>query len=153
MIGMLKTSMRNYRAHPPAYSLWFCLLALAVMYVVISACAPTSLSGDPEEGRKLYMQQTIDGAPGCITCHDPGPEEEKIGPSHDGIVTRSRETLASPEYTGSAGDAEGYLLESILEPDAFVRAGYPSGTMPQDYGEILSDQQIADLIAYIKTLE
>ena len=148
-----KNDPGRFQDRHPARSQWVSLVGLGFALVVITACSPASPADDPEEGRRLYMQQTIDGAPGCITCHSPDPEVGRIGPSHDDIISRTRETLASPEYTGSAKDVEGYLRESILEPDAFIRAGYPSGTMPQDYDEILSDQQVADLIAYIKTLD
>lgn len=129
------------------------MVGWALALVLLCACAPAAPTGDPEAGRQLYMQPTIDGAPGCITCHSPDPQAERIGPSHDGIVERARGTLESPAYTGSAKDVEGYLRESIVQPNAFVREGFPSGTMPSDYAELLSDQQVGNLIAFIRTLD
>ena len=45
---------------------------------------------------------------------------------------------------------ENYLRESILEPQAKVRAGYKP-VMPTYQGQ-LKDEEIAALIAYIKSL-
>jgi hypothetical protein len=47
--------------------------------------------------------------------------------------------------------AEEYIRESILTPDAYVVEGFQEGDMYQTFGEELSEQQIADLIAYALT--
>jgi len=51
-------------------------------------------------------------------------------------------------------DAAGYLRESILAPNAFIAPNCPTDTcfkniMPQDFGTKLSEQQIADLVAFL----
>jgi cytochrome c oxidase subunit 2 len=45
-------------------------------------------------------------------------------------------------------DAE-YIRESILNPDAQVAEGFQPGLMPKDYDQRLSDQQLADLVAFL----
>jgi cytochrome c1 len=47
--------------------------------------------------------------------------------------------------------ADEYLRQSIREPGAFTVPGFSPGLMPPFTG--LTDQQVNDLIAYLKTLE
>jgi len=61
--------------------------------------------------------------------------------------------IQQSNYTGSAATAEGYLRESILEPDAFVEAGFAPGVMYQAYSQTLTEGQLADLVAFLLTLE
>jgi cytochrome c oxidase subunit 2 len=46
---------------------------------------------------------------------------------------------------------EGYVRESILQPQAKIVTGFPP-TMPSFSGQI-SDQEIDEVIAYIKSLK
>jgi hypothetical protein len=49
--------------------------------------------------------------------------------------------------------AEEYLYQSITDPDAYVVEGFPAGQMVPNLAEILTEEQIADLIAFLLTLE
>jgi hypothetical protein len=49
--------------------------------------------------------------------------------------------------------AEEYSRQSILEPNAHVVEGFVPGTMPQDWGDGLTAEQIDQLVAYLMTLE
>ncbi len=66
---------------------------------------------------------------------------------------RTAEIIKSSNYTGSAKTVEEYLHESIVNPNAFVVEGFPSGVMYQNYGQDLSKQQIDDLVAFLLTLK
>lgn len=44
-----------------------------------------------------------------------------------------------------------YLRISIIDPSAFIVPDYPDLAMPQKYAEVLSEQDINDLIAYLLT--
>lgn len=44
--------------------------------------------------------------------------------------------------------AEAYSVASILQPGDVVTPGY-SNIMPSNYGQHLSDQELADLVAYV----
>ncbi|HIE22574.1 MAG TPA: cytochrome c [Acidimicrobiia bacterium] len=83
---------------------------------------------------------------GCLACHStdgtPG-----VGPTWKGLAGSSR-PLASGESV-VADDA--YLLNSIVEPAEQVVAGFDP-IMPPDYGETLSEQEISDLVEYIRSL-
>lgn len=106
-------------------------------------------------GRQLYQQQTIgaSGAPGCVTCHSLDADRVVVGPSHAGVATRASAVVRSEAYHGSASTPAEYLRESILEPDAYVVAGFDASLMYQSYGEVLSEDQIANLVAFLQTLE
>lgn len=68
-------------------------------------------------GREVYF-----GKGSCNLCHnalDRAPDIERLD-----MVKTSAERLADPRYQGQAKDAEGYLRESLLQPDAFVVGGY-----------------------------
>jgi len=100
---------------------------------------------DPNEkpevrGAKLYVQK------GCTTCHslDGSP---KVGPSWKGLFGNTR-TFA--DGTSATAD-ENYLRQSILEPNAHIVQGF-APAMPTFQGS-LKDQQLSDLIAYIKSVK
>ncbi len=88
-----------------------------------------------ETGAKLYNSL------GCVTCHGTGK-----GPPFVGIYDK-QVTLASGQ-TVVANDA--YLRESIISPSAQLVSGYPD-IMPIFKGQV-SEEEILDLIAYIKSL-
>lgn len=88
-----------------------------------------------ERGAKLFASQ------GCAACHG------QKGPTLYGVFG-SRQPLDD----GSTVLAdETYLRESILVPAAKVVAGYAAGNMP-GYRERLTEDQVEDLIAYLKSL-
>lgn len=91
-----------------------------------------------EGQRALFIAQ------GCGACHtltDAGPEG-KVGPDLDGIGER-----AGGRVQGL--DAQEYIRQSILDPNAHVVEGFPEGIMPQNFGEKLSDEQINALVDYL----
>lgn len=126
---------------------------LVLMALCLTGCADRI--GDPMAGRQIYFQKTLGSrqAPGCITCHSLDPEEAKVGPSHSQAGSRAAERVAADDYSGQAEDAAGYLRESILEPEAHVVAGYDPGVMYQNYDEVLTEEQVSDLVAFLLSLQ
>ena len=53
----------------------------------------------------------------------------------------------------AALSAEEYIHESIVLPNAYVVEGYPSGVMPQNYGDQLSDAELDAVVQYLLTLD
>lgn len=112
---------------------------------------PDLPTGDAVSGEQLTA--TL----GCVACHiqtDVGPAwmAEK-DPNGNGIGSRAAARIISSEYTGAATTSEQYLRESIVRPDDYVVDGYPPSTMVMTYGDQLSPQDLADLIAYLMRLE
>lgn len=105
--------------------------------------------GDAAAGEALTVSL------GCTACHITTPTGPAWLPSADqpGIGERAGVEFTLPEYTGKATSAEQYLFESIVDPNIFVVSGFASGLMPQNYGATLTDQNMADLIAYLLSLK
>ncbi len=146
----------------------FSLLLLVVLSLVLAACgggggakAPAGgggekpstggggpVTGDASRGKDLFNKTVIGpkSAPGCVTCHSLEPNKTLVGPSLAGVAGRAGSRV-------SGKSAEEYLRESIVNPNAFVVEGFPSGVMYQNYGKELSEQEIADLVAFLLTLK
>jgi len=89
--------------------------------------------------------QALVNANGCTACHSIDGAGGNIGPKWNGLFGSEVE-LAD----GSTVEAdEAYLAESIKAPQAKIVAEYETQLMPT-YG--FTDEQIADIVAYIKTL-
>ena len=86
-----------------------------------------STAGNAENGKTLFNTQ------GCSGCHSTG-DDTVVGPGLAGIGERQDDA---------------YITESIKSPLAVVVEGFPPAmpTFPA-----LSDGQIADLVAYLNTL-
>jgi cytochrome c oxidase subunit 2 len=115
--------------------------------VVLGASPPVSpgaspvvaMVGDVERGRTLALTQ-------CSGCHSVDGSTV-VGPSWLGLYG-SEVPLASGETVVAD---EAYLAQSIRDPNSQVVEGFPQNTMPSY--SYFTDQQIADIIAYIKSLE
>jgi mono/diheme cytochrome c family protein len=92
---------------------------------------------------------------GCTACHITTPTGPAWLPSGEipGIGERAAAEFNLPEYTGEAASAEQYLFESIVDPNVYLAPGFASGLMPQTYATTLTDQNMADLIAYLLSLK
>jgi cytochrome c1 len=102
--------------------------------------APPALPvGDAAAGQALYSSQ------GCSGCHSVDGSK-LVGPSWKGIYGQPVELEGGTTVT--ADDA--YIHESILQPQAKIVKGFTAVQMPPFQ---LTDQQISDVIAYIKTLQ
>ncbi len=126
--------------------------AIAFLAIALAGCGGVP-KGDPARGEALYKQATLGAAnaPGCPACHSLEPGEIIVGPSHAGVATRAAQVVGTANYSGEASTAEGYLRESIVDPDAYVEAGFAPGVMYQKYGEQLSERDIDDLVAFLMT--
>lgn len=105
-------------------------------------------AGDATKGETLATAQ------GCVGCHittTTGPAWNATG-SEPGIGTRAETRFTQPDYTGAATTAEQYLFESIVHPEAYLVPNFQP-LMPKTYGQTLTDQDTADLIAYLLTLK
>lgn len=99
---------------------------------------PATVRTLAEKGGDLYEKLA------CGTCH--GPQDTPRGPSLITLLGRKR---TFTDGTSAIAD-EKYIRESIVNPYARLTQGYES-TMPE-YKEQLSEEQLLQLIAYIKTL-
>jgi cytochrome c oxidase subunit II len=104
----------------------------------------TWLAGGAPPEAPLAAGERLFAEMGCATCHQPDSEER--APRLAGIYG-AKVTLTTGE-TVLVDDA--YLRESIVSPVAKVVQGYQP-VMPTFQG-LLSEEQILDLVAYVKSL-
>ena len=97
------------------------------------------LSGMAVHGRQIFNRNQ------CSTCHSVDGSS-KSGPSLKGLFN-ARVELTS----GSVIADENYIRESIEKPQAKIVKGYGAGMPP--YQGVLSETDLNELIAYIKTLK
>lgn len=105
---------------------------------------PTTGAGSDIEG-DAAAGQTIAEAQ-CFACHTIDGSA-LVGPSWQGLYGHE---VTLEDGTTVTADAD-YIRESILEPNARIVKGF-TPTMPP-FNTTLSEQQIADLIAYIQSLQ
>lgn len=99
------------------------------------------VTGDPQAGQTLY-----NGPMACAGCH----MVEAVAPLEAGTWTRVTEIrINDPANSGQTG--EEYLANSIIHPGAYVVSGYPDNVMPRNFGDRLTYQDLADLIAFLKS--
>lgn len=72
----------------------------------------------------------------CFGCHKLGDQGIELGPPFDGI--------------GSRRDAD-YIRRSIVDPMAEASEGYESlmGTMPPNFGDVLTDEELQALVDFL----
>lgn len=84
---------------------------------------------------------------GCLSCHSVDGTE-RVGPTWLGLY-ESEQVLQSGE---TVEVEEGYLFTAIVDPNMHIPQGFPPNVMPQNYGEMLTNEQIFDIIEYIESL-
>ncbi len=104
-------------------------------------------------GQTLFAQAPAN----CSVCHSTAAGITLAGPSLAGLSDRIESLLASSAYTGTAQDVEGYLRESILQPSAHVVPGPVFSAngrsfMPDNFADLLDQDQVGDLVQYLLTL-
>ena len=82
----------------------------------------------------------------CATCHSIDGSK-LVGPSFKGIWGRKEKMADGSEVVVDAA----YIKESILKPQAKIVAGH-GPVMPAMYQGKLTDDNINDIIEYLKTL-
>ncbi len=99
--------------------------------------------------------EALASSQGCVGCHVAGNTGPAWLPTADqpGISDRAGTRYTQSDYTGQATTPEQYLLESIVNPPAYLVPGFDLVAMPGTYGQSLTAQDAADLIAYMLTLK
>ena len=108
---------------------------------------PPPISDDPlARGKNVYVSQ------GCGACHTiDGVSAGVVGPNFNQIGA-----ISATRIDGYS--AEEYILESIINPNAFIAPECPNGPcvenlMTQTFGDTIAEPQLADLIEYLLSLK
>ena len=89
--------------------------------------AAADTKGDPDKGKEVFEQ--------CGVCHNTDTDEKKIGPSLKGLFKHDK--LKSGKAV------------TVDNVKAMINTG---GNGMPSYADLLSEQEKADVIAYLKTL-
>jgi cbb3-type cytochrome c oxidase subunit III len=100
----------------------------------IEAAGEAEVQGDTPEERGRNLFTTVAG---CVACHAINGEGGNIAPDLGNVY---------------ANKGEDYIRESILTPNAVIAEGFQPNIMPQNFGDRLSEDQINDIIAYLKSV-
>ncbi len=107
-----------------------------------------SISPEPTPDPRVALGEEIfrngtSVAPACALCHSLDGSV-LVGPTLQDISD-----TASRRVQGQS--AESYIRTSIVNPSAYKPAGFENGSMFQDYGSVLTEDQIEALVAYLLT--
>ena len=89
--------------------------------------------GNAAAGKQIF---TATAQPPCATCHtlQEAGATGMVGPNLDDALK---------------GKDAAFIHESIVDPNAQIASGFQAGIMPQNYGQQLNDQQLADVVAFL----
>lgn len=90
-------------------------------------------TGNPDAGKQIF---TATAQPPCSGCHtlSAAGATGQVGPNLDDVLK---------------GKSADFIHQSIIDPNAVIASGFTAGVMPQTYGDQLSEQQLADLVAFL----
>lgn len=115
----------------------------------------------PEKEYNMWYEEKLgksDDPPGlqilkqyaCLSCHS-RDGTEIVGPTFKGIWGRNEVVITDGEEREITVDRD-YILRSIYEPNADVVKGFNAGQMIS-YKNTISEEQIDQIIEYLKTLQ
>ena len=107
--------------------------------VIGSLPTQTTSAGPPGNAK---AGKAVFASSGCGGCHTfkPAGSNGQVGPDLDKL----------PQYAKQAnqGSLTDFVRESIVNPSAYLQPGFQN-VMPGSYGQTLSKQQLADLVAFL----
>lgn len=111
------------------------LLTLTDYLMALPEPAPVSEDdeAEPEATTGLEVVEKF----GCAGCHDLDDSEADIGPKLNGIANR----MSADE-----------IKAAILDPESTIADGFEGGMMPDDFGNEMTDGEMALLVEYLTNL-
>lgn len=93
-------------------------------------------------GADVDNGETVALTNGCVGCHALDPDQQMTGPTWHamGDTAVNRVPGEGPAL---------YLYNSIVNANSHIVEGYPQNIMPQNYQDLLSQEDLADLVAYL----
>ena len=118
---------------------------LWMLVLLMAPAAPAYAAGDAVAGRAAFNK--------CASCHQVGPNAKSgFGPHLSAII--GRPAAAAKDYTYSDAMKKSGLVWNEKNLTAFIKA--PSNTVPgtkMRFWGISNEQQIADMLAYLRSVQ
>lgn len=103
----------------------------------VAAAAPSAAPDNAPADPAALLERHL-----CSTCHSFKPGETMLGPS-----------LAAQDLAAAAAahgmSPEAYVMDSIVNPRALEREGFPKQLMPENYGTELTAAQLYAMVGYL----
>ena len=119
------------------------LLVCLIVVALPGACARRQDGGDAENGRRAFVELK------CNACHD------VVGETLPPASVTPAVTLGGRQLLPPSDDK---LRADIVLPSSHFAVGYPQAQITRDgqsrmpdYSKVLSDAQVKDLVAYLRT--
>jgi DMSO reductase family type II enzyme heme b subunit len=112
-------------------------LILGVLLLAVATLS-SAKPGDTEQGEKIYFRR-------CVLCH--GEEGDGLGPAAERLNPPPRDFTAGTYKIKTTGFED--MVPNDEDIYRMIRDGMPGTAMPE-WADILSEQEIWDLVAYIK---
>lgn len=129
-----------------------CLL-IVVLFILVGCGASNEAApplGDVARGQRIFRGEEKlrpNQLESCLECHnDAVGGEAPLGQNLSNIGNRAAAVVPGQ----SAID---YMRASIVLPDQHLSGNFQEGIMPRTYPELLTEQDINDVIAYMLTLK
>lgn len=91
----------------------------------------------------------------CVSCHTipgiPGAMGT-IGPKLEEGTTAAQR-IKDPTYKGTAKSPAEYIMESVVDPSAYVVKPFPDNTMPKVFGQKLSAGALKKIVDYLSQVK
>jgi len=125
-------------------------ILMLVLGFIFAGCGGSSRAprADISAGQQLFNQTVIGSNAGCVTCHSLEADVVIVGPS---LAAWSQEADVEGEDYGMSADE--FTRQSILDPNAVLVEGFLPDTMPTNWGDVLTTEQLDNLVAYLLSLE
>lgn len=139
-----RRTMPAYAEQIPSEDRWAIIAYLRVLQAEAAAGAPSAEEVNEmtpvERGELVFNTKT------CNACHTLNGAT-LVGPPLNGLL--------GSEITLTTGETivvdEDYIVESIKEPNAKTREGANAGLMTATLADMISDQEMLDLLEFLKT--
>jgi mono/diheme cytochrome c family protein len=141
------------RPRPGLELVWTLIPAVLVIIIAVfsfrllSSRKPPGAGGDvPASQDMTSVGESVFATYGCSSCHTLKAVGAKgtVGPDLDGVGQWAGEIVPGM-------DAESFLHQAILEPNAYIADGYEADIMPANFSSRLSPAQLSGLIAFLLT--
>lgn len=106
---------------------------------------PTDAEGNPATVWDAAAGESAYASLGCAGCHQ--TNGAGAGPSPIGLVSRAEQYAAEEDTIESA---EFYIVQSVLNPNAFLAPGYAGNVMPGNYADTIDIVTFSNIVAYLE---
>ena len=109
-------------------------------------------AGDPEAGYLIAIRYRCHGCHENESHPDYGPRF-RVDSELPFILERGTMRIKAPDYEGRATTNQEYIIESIFLPEAYIVPGEWKEPMPTTFQQRMSNQELADILAWIDILK